>query len=70
MTTEERFNEIYVDGVHLQDVISGDVDAIETQVVELREEGGGVLTVRTSETTYYRLLVSPHTSVITRYRDY
>ncbi|AOX66245.1 hypothetical protein BJK06_11195 [Curtobacterium sp. BH-2-1-1] len=65
----DRWNEIYVGGVLLDDVVSGDVSALEQQLREAIENGDEWVSVTTGPTTHYNLHVSPATDIVVRYRQ-
>jgi hypothetical protein len=48
----DRWNEIYVGGVLLDDVLSGDVSALEQQLREAIENGDEWVSVTTGPTTH------------------
>lgn len=62
-------NEIYVGGILLSDVASGDVSSVEVQLREAIEGGGGWVTVSTNSGSEYRIHVSGDTEIIARYRS-
>lgn len=65
----ERWNEIYLDGLLLDDVASGDVSFVADKLGEAIEKGGNWVTIPTGPGTRYELHVSPSSSVVVRYRD-
>lgn len=66
---DERWNEIYINGVHLEDVSSGDVSFVADKVGEAIAKGGDWVTIPTGRGTRYELHVGPSSSVVVRYRD-
>lgn len=65
----ERWSEIYVGGVLLDDVVPGDVSAIEQLLREAIENEEEWVTFSTSPTTHYNLHVGPTTDIVVRHRQ-
>jgi hypothetical protein len=65
----ERWSEIYVGGVLLDDVVPGDVSAIEQLLREAIENKEEWVTFSTSPTTHYNLRVGSTTDIVVRHRQ-
>ncbi|MCJ1698002.1 hypothetical protein MT349_19640 [Rathayibacter caricis] len=65
---DERWNEIFVGGVRLTDVQSGDVSAVEATLRHTIASGGGWAEIAVSPEVSYTMHVSSSTDVVVRYR--
>ncbi|MBD8103761.1 hypothetical protein PlfCFBP13513_14775 [Plantibacter flavus] len=69
MSTEERFDEIYVGGVHLSDVIKGDVPDVQQQLMNAIANGEEWVNISVGPDVRYVVRITPSTDIVVRYRD-
>ncbi|MBD8101372.1 hypothetical protein [Plantibacter sp. CFBP 8775] len=67
MSTEERYNEVHVGGVHLSDVLSGDVSDVQEQLERAIANGDEWVTITAPHGIHYVVRMTPTTDVVIRY---
>lgn len=60
-------NRIWINGVELEGVVSGDVSFVEGQIDEALQEGGDWVTIELPGGSHYRVWISNATQVVTYY---
>ncbi len=69
MSDALKFNTAWVGGVHLPNIQSGDVSALEKELRTAKEEGGGWVQFQFQGGEYV-IYVAPDTDVVLQYIDY
>lgn len=67
MSSQERYNEVHIGGVHLSNVLSGDVSYVENQLKEAIANGTEWVTIDTPDGVHYVVRITPTTDVVLRY---
>jgi len=67
--SDALWNAIYIDGLLLEDISSGDVSFVAEKVGEAIASGGNWVTIPTGPGARYELYVASSSSVVVRYRD-
>lgn len=64
MSSQERYNEVHIGGVHLSNVLSGDVSYVENQLKKAIANG---TECDTPDGVHYVVRITPTTDIVLRY---
>lgn len=67
MSSQERYNEVHIGGVHLHSVHSGDVSEVEKQLKKAISDGDEWVTIEAPDGVHYVVRITPTTDVVLRY---